>query len=347
MSGQLRWQRAFTLTELLVVATLVALTALILAPSLGRVRQTNQTSACLANLLQIGIATQTYAAEDEDELIIPIHGSMVAATPYWEWRMVQWFAWGGSNPTLTVKLDPSRELWLSDEPPSSGPTIIWRPQYGASTRPLNGYTAPEGLGMFHCPADTGYPNEPLWIDDAPIASAGRPCGDMLGNSYRANLCAVFDFSGGWSDGPRGVFSRGPWGHRLSTLTETSRLLLTADAMLFIQSGAGSAVPDSIACSWHGAWMTSNALFCDGSARSVLTAPRQPGGLLFEEAEEVEGAAEPPPDPYPCVDDYLRFELPRFQLDCYPTPGAVIWGDWPVVGQSQCWPWAGAQDNLSD
>lgn len=58
--------RAFTLVELLVVIGIIALLISILLPTLGRVRQSSQTTACLSNLRQIGIAYRLYAESNRD-----------------------------------------------------------------------------------------------------------------------------------------------------------------------------------------------------------------------------------------------------------------------------------------
>jgi prepilin-type N-terminal cleavage/methylation domain-containing protein/prepilin-type processing-associated H-X9-DG protein len=58
--------RGFTLVELLVVIGIIALLISILLPTLGRVRQSSQTTACLSNLRQIGIAYRLYAESNRD-----------------------------------------------------------------------------------------------------------------------------------------------------------------------------------------------------------------------------------------------------------------------------------------
>jgi prepilin-type N-terminal cleavage/methylation domain-containing protein/prepilin-type processing-associated H-X9-DG protein len=54
-------QTGFTLVELLVVITIIALLVAILLPSLAKVRTQGRRAQCLSNLRQIGVAISTYA----------------------------------------------------------------------------------------------------------------------------------------------------------------------------------------------------------------------------------------------------------------------------------------------
>ena len=347
--------RALTLTELVVVGAAIAVFAAVVGPSVSRPRMIAQRTDCLSNLQRIGAALQAYAAEDAREQAIPIHVNMVrsqcSAGPclqngYYLWRTANWFAWGGQSATQVFKTTSSNGYYLSDEPnvPPGSPSFVRRPEYAASRRPLNEYISPDPLAVFHCPADTGYPNDPL-VDDAPSANAGRSCFETLGNSYRASLGSMTTLSGSGLSDSTGHFAFGPWGHRLSALPNASGLVLIGDPVWFNMLGTDDGQhpgPLDIP-GWHGVSFAENILFCDGGARLTSLAALTHG--LDRRPAPPDGLALDTPD---VCNDYLEAPTwgPAWQLDCYPSPGAVIWGDWSseLMYYSDCWPWKDAQLN---
>lgn len=336
---------AFTLIEMLTVVAIIMLLLAILLPSLSGAREQARRAYCLANLRSIGQAATAYAGEDRKELLIPIHRSMLTLMPasdYWLWRTAMWFSFGGPAPT---------KPFLTDNGPRD---LAAAPMWTPETRPLNRYlfkgvatsaSAPEHK-LFRCPSDRGYPNHPD-IDDAPRENAERSCFESLGNSYRASLYAVFPLRGQDYDG---AFAVGPWGHRLSSITEPSRVAAFGEPQFFNMIGRddiGGPNPDPVLTTgWHRQRMTDNLVFCDGSARPTSAAGRQTIDAELAQAKMNVGA-----------NWDLISRGPGWRFDLWPTPGARIWAasaDNPMwnpgyTGQPnerwKSWPFAGAEDNL--
>jgi len=107
----------FTLIELLVVVAIIALLVAILLPALGHARQQSQSTACLANLKQIGMANFIYMEENELQLIPMAYAESTA------------------NPTNF------KESWC---------TLLVNGGYLAAPRPTSG--APQTNTLFRCPA---------------------------------------------------------------------------------------------------------------------------------------------------------------------------------------------------
>jgi prepilin-type processing-associated H-X9-DG protein len=65
----LKRRTAISLTELLVVLAILAMTTAVVAPVLFTARARSRQSACLSNLRQIGVALRMYAQENDDAFI--------------------------------------------------------------------------------------------------------------------------------------------------------------------------------------------------------------------------------------------------------------------------------------
>ena len=87
----------FTLVELLTVIGLIALLLSLFMPVLGKVRAAANTTGCVSNLRQVGVAWTMYVAENHGRL--PDFTGTVAATPDVAWRGY----WPGIAQTAGVK----------------------------------------------------------------------------------------------------------------------------------------------------------------------------------------------------------------------------------------------------
>ena len=341
-------EAGFTLIELLVVVAIIALLISILLPSLQKAREQGKLAKCLANMRGIGQASVNYASEDSREHIVPIHQSNTAeqrdvmqGLGAWGLRTARPFSFGGRTAVTPFQLTGTQtsNVMMDDYG-------FW----GARTRPLNKYafagTFGEGmfkdLPWFQCPSDTGYPDSP-WVRDAPRAAAGIPCYDMLGNSYRVNIAGLR-----WTSGA-GNMSVAAWGHRASSLPNTSRLAMYSEPMFYNFSRQNPAInPELLPIrGWHRKVMTDNVMYADGSARTTTVNELAvfPRPLLDQMG-------------YTSAFSYQWF-LRRgttWQTDCYPTGGAYIpryrnstgarvsnmpWNPTTYDG----WPWSNYQDNF--
>ena len=86
-------RRAFTLVELLVVISVVALLLALLVPALSRARKQAQAVACQANLKQWGLHFATLASENEG-------------------RVLEWETWDGSESFFTERYSRQSGSWL-------------------------------------------------------------------------------------------------------------------------------------------------------------------------------------------------------------------------------------------
>lgn len=346
MNARNHRHHGFTLIELLVVVAIIALLISVLLPSLSQAREQAKSAVCLSNLRSIGTSMNTYANDDDKELLLPIHEMMVTNTNsmgelgHWAWRMINWFSWGGATPS-----EPFFHRGAPGGTTPIGQNSATRP-YLASRRPLNNYLYPKleedwrtrryatNLKMYQCPGDRGYPRHDD-IDDAPIEMANRPLYPSIGNSYRASLAGFFAAD---PTGPNytGAFTTGPWGHKISDLVNTGRVVLVGEPTFFNMIGTDDVENTDpqgnniavLLMGWHRKMLRDNLLYCDGSARTT----------------RAEGIS--PILPLDLVAPYYQGEPTRgstFQLDTYPTPGAHIWGSLrPTVGPP-AWPSSNPDD----
>jgi prepilin-type N-terminal cleavage/methylation domain-containing protein len=165
---------AFTLIELLIVITIIAVLVSLLAPTLAKARELTRRASCQARLHNLGMGWRFYLDDNNDTF--PLYGADPAYPHYG--TNLHW-CYGGNQPALCENPPPAT---------GAGITTMW------SFRPLNPYMQKAAVKIsnaeaFHCPSDHG-------IRSLDITRGGPTCGyscyQWWGNSYVMNCLLLYE-----------------------------------------------------------------------------------------------------------------------------------------------------------
>jgi prepilin-type N-terminal cleavage/methylation domain-containing protein/prepilin-type processing-associated H-X9-DG protein len=253
-------RRAFTLVELLVVIGIIAILVAILLPALTRARQQANTVKCLANLRQIGLASQMYAGQNRG-IIVPVS--------YYTHAAVE-----------------SRDFWpvilvASGLAPKSKVTDPADPQIAADTI----FICPEALLDRVAAGSDFYPVTPTaGATDRPYRTFGSgqlPSDIVIDVSYGSNSCtANFDYYKlPMRRYPGGVTGGAYTDWRMSRMTHVRRPAETV--MLFDGNGGNLFVNVNRLTARHNNDRDTNVLMFDGSAHTYARKSLPNNWMLFQ------------------------------------------------------------------
>ncbi len=187
-------RNAFTLVELLVVVSIIALLISILLPSLKKAREQAKVAVCMSNVKGISSASLTYAAGDRSEHTVPVHWMMMRDDPSGMETAVGEIEWGGKSGQGEPQTgnDPVDSKWgtgngrgpgtrpLNDVLFKGGFTDYQNNRGPGSQNWVNDYVL--DLPLYKCPSDRGYTGYQYkaW------KNSGLSSYDHYGNSYVAS-----------------------------------------------------------------------------------------------------------------------------------------------------------------
>jgi prepilin-type N-terminal cleavage/methylation domain-containing protein len=99
-------QLGFTLIELLVVIAIIAILAALLLPALAGAKEKSKRIACMSNLKQVGVATLTYAIDNQDKVVPAGSGNLPLQLNATDFSTESWHQLG-----LSVTQTNSRSVW--------------------------------------------------------------------------------------------------------------------------------------------------------------------------------------------------------------------------------------------
>ncbi len=356
-----RRSRAFTLVELLVVVSIIALLIAILLPSLRKAREQAKTAACLANMTGIAKASLTYAADDPNENMIPVPDT---ENLYYAAGSLEWGgkAGRGESPGAPQNPDYAQSIYgtgayrgpahrplnftiykggFTDYNPSNG-----EPNPGPGNENWRNDTKLE-LDIYRCPSDTGYAGGGYLYtggrhqrDESVFKQEGLTAYDHYGVSYSAN---VFYITGGIT-GNR-VRSQSPYMCPVSRIPTPSETIAYQEwPSRFAWLWGSWCDPDTGCCwanredltyhqhatipGWHRMDFSFTVAFADGHAAMVeMKGCYRPAPHLGDSnyPSGVSGGD----DPYQC-ERCVTVRGPGWRLDTLPTPSVTTpyWYDGP-------------------
>jgi prepilin-type N-terminal cleavage/methylation domain-containing protein len=229
--------RAFTLVELLVVISIIALLVSILMPSLGRAREQARAVVCLCGLRQLGLGLTMYAGDHSEKW--PSKFNVTSSDPL--------NVYNG----LEIKYYSTWQIWLDDPSDTNRWVTRMRPAFLDLLTP----TYIDNHNVYFCPGSTKNPGLKNVDDSWNLEQFGSVVGQWSYQSFNLDWSNSgqwlnsnrYGFQEIWSAGPAKVRSVAP---------------MFCD-LYYVRASDGSPVKEF---TWHETGQ--NIVFTDGHAEFV-------------------------------------------------------------------------------
>ena len=153
------FKRGFTLIELLVVIAIIAILAGLLLPALAKAKQKGQSTICLNELKQAGLAMLMFSDENDD--MIP-RGSAGNTTRGWP-ELMSYMSEGALHPILgrNIKIFMCPSYPIPNNIPNKGQVVTyvvnaWDSRSASSCSSANEHIGLSKITNFNLPSDSAY-----------------------------------------------------------------------------------------------------------------------------------------------------------------------------------------------
>ncbi len=258
-----RGQHGFSLIELLVVISIIAVLLSLLTSALGSVRGQAKNLVCISNLRQIASAWNLYSNDYRDLFPYDESEGQISGHHMFDWGGVDWYP------------DEYRTFAQGRVSYHDSPSGLV-----SSMRPVNPYLfdsrhIDSDQPVFRCPLDDKIIHDGTFrphaydFDDLSISEeAEETMYGVLGTSYRANE---------WIWHKMTPYGRHPGGgttqsNRRSNVFNPSLFILVGDYGPFVDGRAARNLRNGLVTGWWHGFERCNMAFLDGSVRQIEMTP---------------------------------------------------------------------------